>query len=62
MKNRAQKESRMLRGTATQVYPSKKKCVCDGEVFFLDRGLLMGAIIDARVNFSFVAGYISTCR
>jgi hypothetical protein len=28
----------MLRGSATQVYP------CDGEVFFLDRGLLMGAI------------------
>ena len=45
MKNRVQKKGGMLRGTATQVYPSKKKRICDGEVFLLDRGLLMGAII-----------------
>jgi len=34
----------MLRGTNTQVSLQKKKRICDGEVFFVDRGLLMGAI------------------
>jgi len=44
MKNRAQRRGRMLRGTTTQVSLQKKKRICDGEVFFVDRGLLMGAI------------------
>jgi hypothetical protein len=36
MKNRAQKKSRMLRGIATQVYPSKKRKVFAMEkCFFL---------------------------
>jgi len=55
MKNRAQRRGRMLRGTTTQVSLQKKKRICDGEVFFVDRGLLMGAI---RLNLS-ESGFIA---
>ena len=33
-------------------YPSKKQCFCGGEVFFVDRGLLMGGILFTLANAS----------
>jgi hypothetical protein len=40
--------------------PAKKRDLyfCDGEVFFLDRSLLMGAIVDTRAKTNFIQGFI----